>query len=43
MAKNNPYVGKITNTGVQNVKVQGGQKTGNSKVKTGNDLRTGGK
>ena len=43
MANNNPYVGKIKNTGVQTVKVQGNQKTGNSKVKTGNDLRTGSK
>ena len=39
---NNPYVGKITHTGVQNVKVNANQgKTGNSKVKTGTDLRTG--
>ena len=39
---NNPYVGKITHNGAQTVKVNANKgKSGNSKVKTGTDLRTG--
>ncbi len=40
---NNPYAGKIKNTGAQVVKAPFATtpKKGNTKVKTGNDLRTG--
>lgn len=39
---NNPYIGKITHNGAQTVKVDTNKgKTGNSKVKSGDDLRTG--
>lgn len=40
---NNPYAGKIKNTGVQNVKgpYASGNKKGKSTVKTGSDLRAG--
>lgn len=43
MANQNPYVGKITNTGAQIVKspmAKQGNK-GNTKTSTGNDLRSG--
>ena len=40
--KGNPYVGKISHSGTQVVKVsQPADKRGDKKVKTGNDLRTG--
>ena len=45
MAGTNGYAGKIQHTGVQKVNAPFANtgKKGNSTVKTGNDLRTGGK
>jgi len=43
MAEKSGYIGKIKNTGVQEVKapVSGKGSSGKKTVKTGNDLRTG--
>lgn len=41
MAKNNPYAGKISNSGTQHVQVGVKKSGGKTIVKTGNDLRTG--
>lgn len=43
MAKQNPYVGQITNSGAQHVKSPIAKKgnKGNTKTTTGNDLRSG--